>query len=338
MSCIIVFGTAFLIPKWATASTNLLWSCGVHTRRGRLRVRAGSSDPAAPPAPPPPPAAPLSSGESNSADELGWDERAVDCGGCGGGGGGVWWRAWWGFGMLKACARSGVIRDWDKGISSSGEGNSSSHLENQLESSSLIFFLSFQPHLDITPPNFLLWEEKEPKILFFLTLSRSFRTENNEIYNQVSGEGKKFVLCGYSRKIKRERNDFLGLMKFLELEGFFNSSLSIKKARRTLRERERERGAAFVFGGRRCCLVWRGDRGGSCFLLFQLLLRLLLWTPFLMIFMCSGGVLFFQDLGVLFMLLSFLRVCVTPEKRVFFFISIIFQIIHIHTDICIYIS
>ncbi|PON51376.1 hypothetical protein TorRG33x02_311540 [Trema orientale] len=43
-----------------------------------------------------------------------------------------------GFRMSKAKARSGVIRVWDKGMSSSGEGSSSSHLENQLESSSLI--------------------------------------------------------------------------------------------------------------------------------------------------------------------------------------------------------
>lgn len=42
------------------------------------------------------------------------------------------------FRMSKAKARSGVIRVWDKGMSSSGEGSSSSHFENQLESSSLI--------------------------------------------------------------------------------------------------------------------------------------------------------------------------------------------------------
>lgn len=35
-------------------------------------------------------------------------------------------------------ARSGVIRVWDNGMSSSGDGSSSSHFENQLDSSSLI--------------------------------------------------------------------------------------------------------------------------------------------------------------------------------------------------------
>jgi hypothetical protein len=40
--------------------------------------------------------------------------------------------------MSKAMARSGVIRVCDKGMSSSGEGSCSSHLENQFESSSLI--------------------------------------------------------------------------------------------------------------------------------------------------------------------------------------------------------
>ena len=41
--------------------------------------------------------------------------------------------------MSKALARSGVIRVWDKGMSSSRDGRSS-HLENQFESSSLIVF------------------------------------------------------------------------------------------------------------------------------------------------------------------------------------------------------
>lgn len=104
-----VFGTAFLIPKWATASTNRLWSCGVHTRRGRLSVLAGSSDAAG------------RSGESNSAEEF-----CGICCCCGGGGG-----AWGGVVMLKAKARSVVMRDWDKGMSSSGGGNSSSHFRNQ---------------------------------------------------------------------------------------------------------------------------------------------------------------------------------------------------------------
>jgi hypothetical protein len=44
-----------------------------------------------------------------------------------------------GFVISKARARSGVIRVCDKGMSSSSDGSSSSHLENQLESSSLIF-------------------------------------------------------------------------------------------------------------------------------------------------------------------------------------------------------
>lgn len=41
--------------------------------------------------------------------------------------------------MSKARARSGEMRDWDKGMSSSGDGSSSSHLVNQSVSSSLIF-------------------------------------------------------------------------------------------------------------------------------------------------------------------------------------------------------
>lgn len=48
-----------------------------------------------------------------------------------------------GFLMSKAMARSGVIRVWDKGMSSSGGGRSSSHFENQFESSSLIVLLCF---------------------------------------------------------------------------------------------------------------------------------------------------------------------------------------------------
>lgn len=40
--------------------------------------------------------------------------------------------------MSKAMARSGVIRVCDRGMSSSGDGSSSSHRENQFESSSLI--------------------------------------------------------------------------------------------------------------------------------------------------------------------------------------------------------
>lgn len=59
-----VFGTAFLIPRCATASTKRLWSCGVHTSRGLLRVRAGSS-----PAVPEP-----SSPESAKSAEEGRDE------------------------------------------------------------------------------------------------------------------------------------------------------------------------------------------------------------------------------------------------------------------------
>lgn len=75
-----VLGTAFLIPKWATASTKRLWSCGVQTRRGRLRVRAGSS-----PAAPDP-----SSAESAKSAELGWVGVAGGKEEVGGGGGGVW--------------------------------------------------------------------------------------------------------------------------------------------------------------------------------------------------------------------------------------------------------
>lgn len=110
-----VLGTAFFIPRWATASTKRLCSCGVHTKRGRFSVLAGSSPVESP---------------AISAEELG-------CGGV------VWGRGWPEFELLlrwrsKAMARSGVIKDWDKGMSSSGDGSSSSHLTNQLESSSLI--------------------------------------------------------------------------------------------------------------------------------------------------------------------------------------------------------
>lgn len=47
--------------------------------------------------------------------------------------------------MSKARARSGEMRDWDKGIRSSGDGSSSSHLVNQSVSSSLIFSGEFFP-------------------------------------------------------------------------------------------------------------------------------------------------------------------------------------------------
>lgn len=86
-------------------------------------MRAGSS-----------PAVPeVSSVESAKSVEEGREEGGGCC--CGGGivgGLGL-------FRMSKAMARSGVIRVCDRGISSSGGGSCSSHLENQFESSSLIF-------------------------------------------------------------------------------------------------------------------------------------------------------------------------------------------------------
>ena len=45
-TCMMVFGTAVLSPKWLTASTKRLCNCGVQARRGRL--------PGAPPSGPPP--------------------------------------------------------------------------------------------------------------------------------------------------------------------------------------------------------------------------------------------------------------------------------------------
>lgn len=42
--------------------------------------------------------------------------------------------------MLKAMARSGVIRVCNKGMSSFGDGSSSSHRENQFKPSSLVLF------------------------------------------------------------------------------------------------------------------------------------------------------------------------------------------------------
>ena len=87
-------------------------------------MRAGSS-----------PAVPeVSSVESAKSVEEGREEGGGCC--CCGGGivGGLGL-----FRMSKAMARSGVIRVCDRGMSSSGGGSCSSHLENQFESSSLIF-------------------------------------------------------------------------------------------------------------------------------------------------------------------------------------------------------
>lgn len=91
-------------------------------------MRAGSS-----------PAVPeVSSVESAKSVEEGREEGGGGCCCCGGGivvgGLGL-------FRMSKAMARSGVIRVCDRGMSSSGGGSCSSHLENQFESSSLIFLL-----------------------------------------------------------------------------------------------------------------------------------------------------------------------------------------------------
>lgn len=87
-------------------------------------MRAGSS-----------PAVPeVSSVESAKSVEEGREEGGGCCGGGIVGGLGL-------FRMSKAMARSGVIRVCDRGMSSSGGGSCSSHLENQFESSSLIFLL-----------------------------------------------------------------------------------------------------------------------------------------------------------------------------------------------------
>lgn len=73
--------------------------------------------------------------------------------------------------MSKAMARSGDIRVWERGVSSSGLGSSSSHLVNQLdlESSSLIlsFFLLFPK---LPPKDQILWERKREE--FGNSLSR----------------------------------------------------------------------------------------------------------------------------------------------------------------------
>lgn len=137
MSCIIVFGTAFFIPRCATASTKRLWSCGVHTRRGRFRVRAGSSGQL--------PWGPLEA-PADGSDGSKWGPEE-----------GVRW-VWrepglglepgFGFGLeiagiSKARARSGVIRDWERGVRSSGAGSCSSHLANQLGSSSSLMVALF---------------------------------------------------------------------------------------------------------------------------------------------------------------------------------------------------
>ena len=50
MSCKMVFGTAFLIPRWFTAFMKRMWSSGVHTSRGFF----GCLPPPPPPPPPPP--------------------------------------------------------------------------------------------------------------------------------------------------------------------------------------------------------------------------------------------------------------------------------------------
>lgn len=64
-----VLGTAFLIPRCATASTKRLWSCGVQTSLGLLSVLAGSS-----PAVPEP-----SSPESAKSVEEGSEEGGGGC-------------------------------------------------------------------------------------------------------------------------------------------------------------------------------------------------------------------------------------------------------------------
>lgn len=156
----------------------------------------------------------------------------------------MWWRDWWELGMLKARARSGVIRDWDKGISSSGGGNSSSHFENQFESSSLILSLSLYQYEPTKPKSFSFTEKKGLKIPFF-GFQNLFRTENNELYNQVSREGGKThsLLCG----LKKEKI-FPRLTKFSELGIIvtFSLSLSIKNQERW-KKLERERGVVCVW-------------------------------------------------------------------------------------------
>nr|ACR35801.1 unknown [Zea mays]ACR36252.1 unknown [Zea mays] len=118
MSCIMVLGTAFLMPSCATASTKRLCSCGVHTRRGRLSVRAGSS-------PPPPPPPPLDPAADDAPPPLMSGTGPAPPAPC--------------VVMSKATARSGVMSVCVSGISSSGRGSCcscSSPRANQLGSSS----------------------------------------------------------------------------------------------------------------------------------------------------------------------------------------------------------
>ena len=63
-----------------------------------------------------------------------------------------------GFWMLKAMARSGVIKDWERGVSSSREGSpsSSSHLEDQFLWSSLIVVCKSEPR-KTNPIQYLLF-------------------------------------------------------------------------------------------------------------------------------------------------------------------------------------
>ncbi|OQU78010.1 LOW QUALITY PROTEIN: hypothetical protein SORBI_3009G137401 [Sorghum bicolor] len=143
ISCIMVLGTAFLMPRCATASTKRLCSCGVHTRRGRLSVRAGSSPAPPPPAPPlepaaddapPPPPLPLMSGIPPPAPPAPPAPAPPPC-----------------VAMSKATARSGVMSVCVSGMSSSGRGSWCSSppppRANQLGSSSSLMSSSALPPL-----------------------------------------------------------------------------------------------------------------------------------------------------------------------------------------------
>jgi hypothetical protein len=127
ISCIMVLGMAFLMPRCATTSTNRLCSCGVHTRRGRLSVWADSSS-APPPPPPLEPAAddappPSMSGPPSPGPAPAPPAAPVPPAPC--------------VVMSKATARCSVMSVCVRGISSSGRRSCcSSPRANQLTSSS----------------------------------------------------------------------------------------------------------------------------------------------------------------------------------------------------------
>lgn len=93
-----------------------------------------------------------------------------------------------GFRMSKAIARSGVIRVWERGISSSGDGSSSSHLENQLESSSLILPPS---NLALPTPNslFLVSGFFSSELILFWQKYQGLNNEENTTTERKASKG-----------------------------------------------------------------------------------------------------------------------------------------------------